>query len=90
MSFWQSPNGWRSALCSFLDVPYRNAMIASIDPRRPSKRPPLPVDPEIRERCTALKERLDAACATQMAQLTGERTAARAASPRPTTVAAHP
>jgi hypothetical protein len=76
--------------CRFLDVPYRNAMIASIDPRRPSKRPPLPVEPRIRERCTALKERLDAACAAQMAQLTGERAAARVASPRPTTVAAHP
>ena len=76
--------------CRFLDVPYRNAMIASIDPRRLSKRPPLPVDPRIRERCSALKERLDAACAAQMAQLTGERAAARATPPRSTTVAAHP
>ena len=76
--------------CRFLDVPYRSAMIASIDPRRPSKRPPLPVDPRIRERCTALKERLDATCSAQMTQLTGERTVARPTSRRPTAVAAHP
>ena len=88
--FLSEPGRIAVGLCRFLDVPYRNAMIASIDPRRPSKRPPLPVDPRIRERCTALKERLDAACAVQMAQLTGERAAARMASRRPTTVAAHP
>ena len=88
--FLSDPRRIAVGLCRFLDVPYRNAMIASIDPRRPSTRPPLPVDPRIRERCTALKEGLDAACAAQMAQLTGERTAARTASPRPTTVAAHP
>jgi hypothetical protein len=88
--FLSEPGRVAVGLCRFLDVPYRNAMIASIDPRRPSKRPPLPIDPRIRHRCSALKERLDAACAAQMAQLTGERSAARAASPRPTTVAAHP
>jgi hypothetical protein len=88
--FLSEPRRVAVGLCRFLDVPYRNAMIASIDPRRPSKRPPLPVDPKIRERCTALKERLDAVFAAQMAQLTGERTAPRAASPRSTTVAAHP
>jgi hypothetical protein len=87
--FLSDPRRIAVGLCRFLDVPYRNAMIASIDPRRPSKRPPLPVDPRIRECCSALKERLDAACAAQMAQLTGERAAARTA-PRPTTVAAHP
>jgi hypothetical protein len=76
--------------CRFLEIPYRRAMIASIDPRRPSRRPPLAIDPRIRERCTALKERLDATCSAQLAQLTGERTATRAASRLPGTVAAHP
>ena len=78
------------ALCRFLALPYRKAMIATIDPRRPAQRPPLPIDPRIRERCNALKERLDAACAAQMAQLSSERTAPRPASRRPATVAAHP
>ena len=76
-------------VCRFLEIQYRKAMIASIDPRRPSQRPPFPIDPRIRERCTALKERLDMTCSTQMAQLTGERTLARPAAPRQTTVAAH-
>jgi hypothetical protein len=76
--------------CRFLEIPYRKAMIANIDPRRPTQRPPLPIDPRIRERCSALKERLDMTCSAQMAQLTGERTVARPASRRPTTVAAHP
>ena len=78
------------ALCGFLALPYRKAMIANIDPRRPTQRPPLALDPRIRERCNALKERLDAACSAQMAQLRGERTASRAAARRPAAVAAHP
>ena len=78
------------ALCGFLALPYRKAMIANIDPRRPTQRPPLALDPRIRERCNALKERLDAACSAQMAQLRGERTASRPASRRPAAVAAHP
>jgi hypothetical protein len=78
------------ALCGFLALPYRKAMIANIDPRRPSQRPPLAIDPRIRGRCNAMKERLDAACSAQMAQLRGERTAPRPASQRPATVAAHP
>lgn len=76
--------------CRFLEIPYRRAMIANIDPRRPSQRPPLPIDPRIRERCTALKERLDAVCSVQLARLSGERTMPRPASRRPITVAAHP
>jgi hypothetical protein len=78
------------ALCRFLALPYRKAMVATIDPHRPTQRPPLPIDPRIRERCIALKERLDAACTAQMAQLSGERTALRPASRRPAAVAAHP
>ena len=88
--FLSEPRRVAVGLCSFLDVPYRNAMIAGIDPRRPMLRPPLPIDPRIRERCTALKERLDAACSAQHAQLSGERTAARTTSARPTAMVAHP
>ena len=35
------------ALCGFLALTYRRAMIASIDPRRPTQRPPLPIDARI-------------------------------------------
>lgn len=83
------PEQVAAGLCRFLEIPYRPAMIGSIDPRRPSQRPPLPIDPRIRERCTALKARLDAACAAQMAQLVGERTIARPESRPAATVAAH-
>jgi hypothetical protein len=76
-------------VCRFLEIPYRRAMIASIDPRRPSRRPPLPIDPRLRERCAALKERLDATCSAQRAQLTGERQPAHPAARRPATAAAH-
>jgi hypothetical protein len=88
-TFLAEPERVAIGVCSFLEIPYRKAMIASIDPRRPSQRPPFPIDPRIREHCTALKERLDATCSAQMTQLTAERTVARPASPRPTTVAAH-
>jgi hypothetical protein len=84
------PERVATGVCRFLEIPYRPAMIGSIDPRRPSQRPPLPIDPRIRERCTALKARLDAACAAQMARLAGERTVARPASRSTATVAAHP
>jgi hypothetical protein len=88
--FLAEPERVAIGVCSFLEVPYRKAMIASIDPRRPSQRPPFPIDPRIRERCIALKERLDATCSAQMTQLTGERTVTRPATRRPTAVAAHP
>lgn len=88
--FLADPRRVALGLCGFLEVPYRKAMIAGIDPHRPARRPPMPIDPRIRERCTALKERLDLACAAQMARLADDRTAALTASPRPATVATHP
>lgn len=84
------PERVATGVCRFLEITYRPAMIDTIDPRRPSQRPPLPIDPRIRERCTALKARLDAACAAQMAQLAGERAPAHPASRRPAAAAAHP
>ena len=79
-----------TGVCRFLEIPYRPAMIGTIDPRRPSQRPPLPIDPRIRERCTALKARLDAACAAQMARLAGEAAPAHPAPRRPAAAAVHP
>ena len=88
--FLAEPERVAVAISCFLEVRYRKAMIASIDPRRPSRRPPLPIDPRIRERCTALKERLDAICSAQMARLSGERAMARPAPRRPAAAAVHP
>lgn len=84
------PERVATGVCRFLEIPYRPALIGSIDPRRPSQRPPLPIDPRIRERCTVLKARLDAACAAQMAQLSGERAPAHPAARRAATAAVHP
>ena len=67
------PERIAQGLCSFLGMPDRRELTANIDPRRPSQRPPLAIDPRIRERCSALKEQLDRVCADQMARLIGER-----------------
>jgi hypothetical protein len=87
--FLAEPERVAMGVCRFLETPFRKAMIANIDPRRPAQRPPLPIDPRIRERCTALKERLDAAYSAQMALLTDERVAGRPASPLQTAASAH-
>ena len=71
--FLAEPERVARALCNFLDQPYRREMIAHLDPRRPVQRPPLPIDPRIRERCSDLKKRLDDVCAAQMSMLAGDR-----------------
>ena len=45
-------------LCSFLDFPYRPELAAHIDRRAASDRPPLPLEPRVRELCDALQDRL--------------------------------
>jgi hypothetical protein len=82
--FLAEPEQIGHALCSFLDVPYRRIMIANLDARRPSPRPPVAIEPRIRERCSELKQQLDAVCAAQMARLTGERSVQLSGSPVPT------
>ena len=88
--FLAEPKRIAGALCNFLEVPYRRQMIANVDPRRPAQMPPLPIDPRIRERCSELKQRLDAACAAQMARLSGERSVRLSGSPLPTSQVVHP
>jgi hypothetical protein len=88
--FLAEPERIAGAVCQFLDLPYRREMIANVDPRRPTPRPPLPIDPRIREHCTDLKQRLDSACAAQIAMLAGERSARPSATPVPTSRVAHP
>jgi hypothetical protein len=78
------PEKTARALCSFLDVPYRSIMISNLDVRRPAQRPPLAIEPRIRQRCSELKQRLDAVCAAQMARLTGDRSVRLSGSPVPT------
>jgi hypothetical protein len=87
--FLADPERVAGALCSFLDLPYRREMIANVDPRRPTQRPPLAIDQRILERCSELKRRLDKACAAQMSKLS-ERSVRLAGSPVPTSRVAHP
>lgn len=87
--FLAEPQQVAGALCRFLELPYRSEMIANVDPRRPSQRPPLAIDPRIRERCTELKERLDGACSSQMARLIGERSVRISGSPLRASQVAH-
>jgi hypothetical protein len=49
------------ALCDFLAFPYHPRLVAHIDARSHSERPPLDLDPEIRRRCDDMARRLDAA-----------------------------
>ena len=88
--FMAEPERFGGVLCNFLEVPYRRQMIANIDRRRLSQRPPLPIDPRVRERCTSLQQRLDAVCAAQMARLSGERSVRVPGSPLPTSQVVHP
>ena len=69
--FLAEPERIARALCRFLHLPYRKEMIANVDPRRPAQRPPLAIDPRIRERCSELKQRMDEVCAAQMSRLSG-------------------
>lgn len=45
-------------ICAFLDFPYRSELAAHIDRRAATARPPLEVDPRVRELCDALQGRL--------------------------------
>jgi hypothetical protein len=88
--FLAEPEKVARALCAFLGFGFRKEMIGKVDPRRPSQRPPLAIDPRIRERCTALKERLDALCAAQLSRALDERPARPAGVPVSASVVAHP
>ena len=88
--FLAEPQHVAGALCRFLDLPYRREMIANVDSRRPTARPPLPIDPRIRERCTDLKQRLDSACTAQIGRLAGKRSVRPSVTPVPTSRVAHP
>jgi len=58
------------ALCRFLGFPWRSQLAAHIAPRPGSEKGRLDVDPRIRARCDALRERLDATAAEQARRLT--------------------
>jgi len=63
------PDRVAAALCNFLGLPFRKELIAQIDRRRRTPREPLPIDPRIRDRCTELQQRLDAAAFAQLSRL---------------------
>ena len=88
--FLAEPERIAHALCSFLGLPYRSEMIAHVDPRRPSRKPPLAIHPRIRERCAELKERLDEVCRVQMTTLLAGQTVRLSSLTAPASQAAHP
>jgi hypothetical protein len=53
------PEGAVQPLCRFLGFPWSPRLVAHIDARSSSARPPLALDRRIRECCTELQERLD-------------------------------
>jgi len=57
--FLVEPEQVARSLCAFLGLDYREELIAHVDPRRRGRKEPLAIDPRIRERCTALQDRLD-------------------------------
>ena len=70
------------ALCAFLDLDYRKEIIAQIDADRRPRKPPLPIDERIRERCVAMQQRLDTANQARMAKLAQIHAASPATSQR--------
>jgi hypothetical protein len=48
-------------VCAFLDFPYRPELSAHVDRRAAGTRPPLELDPRVRELCAGLEDRLSAA-----------------------------
>ena len=67
------PERVAGALCSFLSLDYREALIAHIKPRRSTWKAPLAIDDRIRERCAELQGRLDEVSLAHISRLIGER-----------------
>jgi hypothetical protein len=53
------------AICAFLGLPYRPALIEHISPRGPGSARPLDIDPRVRALCDQLEDRLDEALRRQ-------------------------
>jgi hypothetical protein len=67
--FLADPERVATAICLFLGVDYRPQLIAHIKPRSSAWTQPLVIDERIRERCTALQERLDRGSVEQVSGL---------------------
>jgi len=59
------PRPAMNAICRFLDLEFRDEMVAHIAPRAPARSRPLDIDPRARMLCDALQERLDQALGEQ-------------------------
>jgi hypothetical protein len=68
--FIDCPDQTARALCAFLDIGFRQRLIAHVRPRPPAAwDQPIAIDDRIRERCTELQRRLDRASAQQVSSL---------------------
>lgn len=64
-AFLADPPAEMTRLCTFLGLPYRDALVAHVARRPPALRRDLALHPVLRERCQQLLERLDAAHAAR-------------------------
>ncbi len=71
------PERVAGALCAFLSLDYREALIAHIKPRRPAWKAPLAIDDRIRGRCAELQRRLDEVSLAHTSRLIGNRSIPR-------------
>ena len=68
-AFVRDPESEMQVVCRFLDYPWRPTIVAHVKKRERSPRPPLPVEPRIRELCDELLDRLDTARRTAAASI---------------------
>jgi hypothetical protein len=61
----EDPEAALRRVCAFLDFPYRPELAAHVDRRAAGGRPPLDLDPRVRELCSELERRLEAAYGAQ-------------------------
>jgi hypothetical protein len=67
----RGPETVMRTVCAFLAFPYDPKLTAHVTSRQARNAAPLAIDPVIRERCTALQSRLDAAAEARRAALFG-------------------
>jgi hypothetical protein len=59
------PEPTMRAICSFLDLPFSEGLVAHVDQRSSGERPPLALPDEVRRRCDDLQVQLERSAASQ-------------------------